>query len=89
MSDNDGRKPAAHLPTIDVTAMADPVVQVIDEATGQIVYTLRVKGTSFRPKVYGHGAYTIKVGELGTDRVKVMKGVRPTTDGNATIKVAF
>ena len=42
--------------------MEDPVVQVIDQTGGEIVYTLRIKGHEFRPKVFRKGAYTVKVG---------------------------
>jgi hypothetical protein len=55
--------------------MKDPVVQVIDEADGEIVYTLRIKGDSFTPKVFKAGKYTVKVGELGTDKAKTISNV--------------
>jgi len=73
--DNYGRKARAYLPTLQVRAMEDPVVQVIDESSGEIVYTLRIKGTSFRPKVFKPGKYTLKVGELGTARVRTLTGI--------------
>ena len=44
-----------------MTGATDPVVQVVDESKGEIVYTLRIKGSSFRPKVFAEGAYTVKV----------------------------
>ena len=88
--DNYARTPAAWLPTLQVTGMADPVVQVTDEATGEVVYTLRIRGTSFRPKVFKEGAYTVKVGEPGTDRLKMLKGVRAAAgEGKETIEVKF
>jgi hypothetical protein len=66
---NYGRKPIAWLPELQ-TDEPDPVVQVIDEASGEVVYTLRIKGTTFRPKVFRAGTYTVKIGE------KVMRGVK-------------
>ncbi|MEK7409343.1 MAG: alkaline phosphatase D family protein [Acidobacteriota bacterium] len=42
---------------------ADPVVQVIDQSSGETVYTLRIKGTSFTPRVFKDGLYTVKVNE--------------------------
>ena len=59
--DNYSRLAVAWLPTLKVTGAADPVVQVIDEADGELVYALRIKGSSWRPKVFGEGRYTIKV----------------------------
>ena len=72
--DNYGRKAAAWLPTLEVKGMANPVVQVIDEASGEIVYTLRIAGTAFRPKVFKQGAYSVKVGEQ-PDRMKTLRGI--------------
>ncbi len=74
--DNYGRKAAAYLPTIQVRGMRNPVVQVIDESNDEIIYTLRINGTSFRPKVFKEGSYTVKVGEPGTDKTKTLEGVR-------------
>ena len=74
--DNYGRKAVAYLPELRISRMNDPVVQVIAESDGEVVYTLRIKGTRFRPKVFAEGTYTVKVGELGTDRVKTLRGVK-------------
>lgn len=70
--DNYGRKAKAYLPAIDLTDMPNPVVEVTT-ADGEIVYTLRVSGSSFRPKVFAAGDYTVKVsnpdtGELYLER---------------------
>jgi len=74
--DNYGRKAVAYLPTIQVRGMKNPVVQVIDESNQKIVYTLRINGTSYRPKVFKTGMYTVKIGEPGTDKMKTLKGLR-------------
>jgi hypothetical protein len=73
--DNYARKPVGYLPTIKVQGMTNPVVQVIDEDTGDIVYTLRIRGTEFRPMVFKNTRHTVRVGELGTDRVQTLKNV--------------
>ena len=89
-TDNYGRKAAAYLPTIEVRGMTDPVVQVIDESNGEIVYTLRIRGTSFRPKVFKKGLYTINVGEPGTEKMKMLENVRALPEGEAqTLEVAL
>jgi hypothetical protein len=74
--DNYGRKAVAYLPTLEVSGMTNPIVQVIDESNDEIVYTLRINGNSFRPKVFKKGKYTIKVGEPGTAKTKTLRGVR-------------
>jgi hypothetical protein len=73
--DNYGRKAVAYLPTLKVRGLENPVVQVIDEASGEIAYTLRIKGQEFRPKVFAKGTYTLRVGELDA-RMKEVKGVQ-------------
>jgi hypothetical protein len=84
--DNYARDPAAYLPTLEITGREDPVVQVIEEASEDIVYTLRINGTSYRPKVFEKGLYTIKVGE--GDSLRLLQGVRPLEPGeSAEIKV--
>ena len=41
---------------------ANLVVQVIEEKTGDILYTIRAKGDRFQPRVYAEGKYTVKLG---------------------------
>lgn len=61
--DNYSRKALAYLPRITVSGLENPVVQVIDESTKETVYTLRIKGNSFSPKVFKKGKYTMIVGD--------------------------
>ncbi len=85
---NDGREAVAYLPTLEIVGREDPVVQVIEEPGGEIVYTLRINGTSYRPKVFAEGRYTIKVGE--GEATKVFESVEPLNpEESATIEVAF
>ena len=62
VADNDGRQPVAWLPELMFTGQADPVAQVVEEATGDVLYTVRVTGNRFQPAVYQPGKYTVKVG---------------------------
>jgi hypothetical protein len=86
--ENYGREASAYLPTLEITGQEDPVVQVIEEPGGDIVYTLRINGTSYRPKVFSAGRYTIKVGE--GEAARVIEGVQSLGPAeSATIKVAL
>lgn len=49
------------LTPIDSGSHRDPVVQVRDEASGEVVYTLRTSGTRFTPLVRKPGAYSVVV----------------------------
>ncbi len=62
MSDNDGRKPVAWLPELTFEGMKNPVVQVIDDATGETLYITRVSGQRYQPAVFSQGKYTVKIG---------------------------
>jgi hypothetical protein len=62
MEENDGRAPVAWLPQLNFKGTPNPVVQVVEDATGDILYTIRVQGDRFRPRVYRNGTYTVKVG---------------------------
>ncbi len=88
--DNYGRKAVACLPTVNVTGMTDPVIQVIDQDNDEPVYTLRISGKSWRPKVFKAGAYTLKVGDPDTGKWKVLKDIESTAcDDAKTLQVAF
>ncbi len=86
MEENDGRKVFGHLPTIRVTDFEDPVVQVAREEDGEILYTMRIKGSEFRPGVYGPGSYTVKVGRDRPDGWSA-KGLKPDEAGAKVLEV--
>ena len=89
-TDNYSRKAVAYLPTIEVEGMTNPVVQVIDESNGEIVYTLRINGTSWQPKVFKIEEYTVKIGRQGTGQMKTLTGIRPVAAGESgKISVKF
>lgn len=84
-NENYERKAVAYLPTLKINGMTNPVVQIINESKNEIIYTLRINGSSFTPKVFELGNYTIKVGELETDKVKVMKKVASVSNAGKEI----
>ncbi len=57
--------------------MNDPVVQVIEEGSKEILYTIRIQGNTFLPKVYSNGKYTVKAGKDRPDGFK-KTGLKPT-----------
>jgi len=86
--DNYGRKAVAYLPELKIEGILNPVVQVINESTDEVVYTIRLNSSSFKPKVFQAGLYTVKVGE--GENSKIMKGMK-TLDINShqLIRVKF
>ena len=62
--ENDGREVKGYLPTLNFTGADNAVVQVINEADGEILYTTRSIGATFQPRVYNADAtYTVKIGK--------------------------
>ncbi|MGE0129001.1 MAG: alkaline phosphatase D family protein [Blastocatellales bacterium] len=84
-TDNYGRKAAAYLPALKIKGLNDPVVQVIEEASGEVVYTLRIKGNEFRPKVFARGKYSLNIGEPETPKFKTLAGVVAVEESDPVI----
>jgi hypothetical protein len=61
------------------------VVKVTDEATGELVYAIRIKGNSFRPKVFAKGKYKVEAGEPGTEKWKVLDNLASTSESDSTV----
>jgi hypothetical protein len=77
--ENYGRQAAAWLPEIMVTGIDDPVLRIIRERTGETIYTLRINGTSFQPKVFAFGNYTVEIGEPDTGNWQKLEGINATS----------
>jgi alkaline phosphatase D len=88
--DNYGRKAAGFLPELNVRGIVNPVVQLIDETNNEIVYTLRISGQSFTPKVFNvNHTYTVKVGkESKNTSMQSFEGLK-ASDSEASIDVTF
>jgi len=79
--DNDGRAAVAYLPELIVTGSAKPVVQVVEEATGELLYTVRAKTNRFRPKVFSHGRFALTVSDPDLALTASRQGVQSLPPG--------
>ena len=84
--ENDGRKPIAWLPELVFEGMQNPVVQVIEEKSGEVIYTLRIQGNRFAPPVFAAGEYTIKTGRDKPD-AQTFKGIKSQAKKGARLLV--
>ncbi len=75
--DNYGREATAWLPMIVVEGVNDPVIEVVEENSGELVYCVRIKGSTFRPKVFSSGSYTVTLKDTESRTSKVLEGVVP------------
>jgi hypothetical protein len=88
--DNYPREAVAFLPEIRVTGIDDPVVQVIDDASQKVVYTLRIKGRRFQPKVFSNGLFTVKVSEPDIAQQQIRRSIRATPQPSSeSLEFAF
>ncbi|MBI1903839.1 MAG: alkaline phosphatase D family protein [Planctomycetia bacterium] len=86
MTENDGRPAAAWLSEMRVSGMENPVVQIVDDQTGEIVYTLRIRGTVFRPKVFEAAAnYTVRIGDPDRGRMQTIRGIKAQGESSKTV----
>ncbi len=69
--DNDGRTVLGYLPTLQFQNSESPVVQVVHDQSGEILYTVRTNGKSFQPPVYRKGTHTVRVGRDRADQVTI------------------
>lgn len=84
---NYGRKAAAHLPRLEVRGVENPVVEVIDEATGELVYSLRMAGQSWQPHVFAAGRYTVKISDPDGGKSKELPGLMATAGNEEKLEV--
>lgn len=88
VSANYGRKAAAHLPRLAVRGVENPVVEVIDEASGELVYALRIAGQSWQPHVFAAGKYTVKISDPEGGKSKQLSGLMATPGNEAKLEVS-
>lgn len=86
--DNYARVAYGYLPELVFEGIDEPIVQVIDQADGKVVYTIGVNTKTFRPKVFEAGKYTIIAGDQ-RDKQKVFKDVETCKNNKKTINVFF
>jgi hypothetical protein len=65
---NDGRKVVGYLQELKFTNAPSAVVQVAT-VEGEVLYTVRTQGNSFRPRVYAKGKYVVRVGKDKPEKV--------------------
>jgi len=88
--DNYGRKAFGYLPAINVNGLTDPVIQLIDNTTEEIIYTIRINGSQFNPKVFREGSYSIKIGDPDLDKWKLMENLKIYKEpGSQVMEVIF
>ena len=87
--DNYDRAPTGYLPEIVVTGLREPVIRIIREADGEVVYARRAPGSRVRPFVFEAGTYTLEVGDPDHGRWKKITSLKPALQSTESISIAF
>jgi len=77
MEDNYARKAYKWLPRIIIQDHKNPVIQVINEKSNEIIYTLRINGHEYDPKVLENGTYSVIINVPDSKIEKTFKGLVP------------
>ncbi len=85
----DGKEVFGHLPIIKIEGIKNPVVSIMDEKSKELIYSFRIRGNEFKPKVFNKGSYKITVTDTDNDITKELKGILPTQKIGETIFVKF
>ncbi|HEX5105557.1 MAG TPA: metallophosphoesterase family protein [Pirellulaceae bacterium] len=86
---NDGRQVAGYLPELVFEEGVNPVVQVVEESSGEVLYTVRAHNSRFQPRVYSPGKHAVKIGQNKPDS-QTMAGLEPRPKeeaGQRTVKL--
>ncbi len=78
--DNYISKAPYHLPVLKIAGPEDPVIKVYNLKSGELVYSIRIKGNMFQPKVFEKGRYGIVIGYPDNDEWIELDGVN-TVEG--------
>jgi hypothetical protein len=72
---------------LEIRGIKQPVVEVIDERNGELVYGLRLKSGSWQPQAFAEGKYTVRMSEPETGKVKELKGLEAKTGNEERLEV--
>ena len=87
---NHERKAMFHLPMIEVSGLLRPYLRIDHEESGEHVYSLRIQGGTFQPKVFQRGTYRITVGSAEDEsKRKVFNNVKSKKNNKTNLEVKF
>jgi hypothetical protein len=87
--DNYARKVVGHLPPLTISGVKQPVIEVFDAGTGELVYGLRVTEPAFRPHVFAPGKYTVRVSDPEAGKFNEARNLEPREQPQTAVKVTI
>ena len=77
------------LPELVIRGAELPVVQVVDEASGETAYTLRLPSPRWRPFAFVAGPHTIRVSDPESGAARELTGVAATPENEEELEITL
>ena len=88
--DNYGREAEYYLPELIIQGIENPVIQVSNQETGELVYSIRISTSNFKPKVFEKGKYEVIIMNPEDGQNQVIDNLDPVLrEDNKTLTVSF
>ena len=75
------REHVGYLPAVEIMGRSNALIQVINENTDKLVYSIRSGGTAFLPRIFSVGHYTMNIGEPETATKQRFPNLTPRAPG--------
>ncbi|MDZ7718821.1 MAG: alkaline phosphatase D family protein [Balneolaceae bacterium] len=86
--ENYGRKGKGFLPELRIEGITNPVIQVYNETSSELEYSLRIQGKTFTPKIFDNqSTYRLRVGEPDRNLWQEFENI--SVDDNEPILCSF
>jgi hypothetical protein len=87
MLENYGRKVVGHLPPLTIDGVQEPVIEVTDATTSELVYALRVAEPKFRPHVFAAGKYHVRISDPEAGKSTEVRNLEPREQAQPAVNV--
>lgn len=79
---NNNAKPIGYLPTVRLVDFQNPLIQLFNQNTDELIYAERVVGNDIKLKVFQAGVYRLKYGDPDLDKWQELKNLTIRPLGN-------
>lgn len=83
------RAAPAQLPKLLIRGSERPVVQIVDEKSGDVVYTLRTPAVEWQPAVFAEGKYTIHLSDPEAGKSKTLEHIEAKAGNQLVMDVTI
>jgi len=78
--DNYGRDAITYLPELQFQGIENPVITITDQESGELVYSIRISGDSFKPKVFKEGIFKVDILDPESGKTKVITDIKTSVE---------